>query len=101
MEFDETFPSWKNKFYDDQPMGRTKFLLKTVPGGNTEYSSSFQITPYNNIQQTNEGKDCYDLSTGLVDIFTGTKDIELRTFIWEVRSYYLIWPFLRYKVSLV
>ena len=56
MEFDETFPSWKNKFYDDQPMGRTKFLLKTVPGGNTEYSSSFQITPYNNIQQTNEGK---------------------------------------------
>ena len=90
MEFDETFPSWKNKFSDDQPMGRTKFLLKTVPGGNTEYRPSFQITPYNDIQQTNEGKDCYDLSSGLGDIFTETKDVELRTFIWEVRSYYVI-----------
>ena len=88
MEFDETFPSWKNKFSDDQPMGRTKFLLKTVPGGNTEYSSSFPITPYGNFQQANEDKDCFDLSSGLVDIFRGTKDIELRTFIWEGRSNY-------------
>ena len=87
IEFDETYPGWKNKFSDDLPMGKTKFLLKTLPGGHSEYSSTFTASSYGNFGLEFESKDCFDLSSGLGKIFATTSDNELREFIWEVQFF--------------
>ena len=65
MEFHETFPTWKNKFTGDRLNGRTKFLLKTLPGGYNEYSSSFSAASYSNFPLENESDDCFNIYSGI------------------------------------